>query len=63
MDEALEKQAESFLRSHPGLRDFEYVVLLAFSPSVFDILQPNISGIYLSTILVRYYPVFPSVSS
>ncbi|MEE3121248.1 MAG: glutamine synthetase family protein [SAR324 cluster bacterium] len=26
MDEALEKQAESFLRSHPGLRDFDLLI-------------------------------------
>ena len=26
MDEALEKQAGSFLRSHPGLRDFDLLI-------------------------------------
>ena len=41
---------------NPGLRDFEYVVLLAFSPSVFDILQPNIGVIYLSTIFNAFLP-------
>ena len=48
---------------NPGLRDFEYVVLLAFYPSVFDILQPNIGIIDLSMFLMRFCPVFPSVSS